>query len=233
MQNWSTVRKIISRGAIVISHTLLPASRTVKDITSGFFALKREVVADAELKPIGWKILLETLYMGNAQKTVEVPFMFALRTKGSSKLNSRQQIEYLKHIWSLMKRKGEHWRFLKFIGVGLSGVGVNEGVYWLLTRPVSLYDVAAQAISFEVSVISNFTLNDFFTFPDRRAPGAARFGRRLFKFNLVSLVGLGFQTGALLLFTRVIHLHDMVALLIGIILATIWNYFVNSIWTWK
>jgi dolichol-phosphate mannosyltransferase len=233
MANWSTTRKIISKGAIMISHILLPASRAVKDITSGFFALKREVVEGVVLNPIGWKILLETLYMGKTQKVTEVPFIFALRTRGSSKLNFHQQTEYLKHIWSLMRRKGEHWRFLKFIGVGLSGVVVNEGIYWLLTRPVNLYDVGAQAISFEVSVISNFTLNDFFTFPDRRSPGAARFGRRLLKFNLISLVGLGFQTGALLLFTRVVHLNDMVALFIGIILATIWNYFANSIWTWK
>ena len=136
MENWSTTRKIISKGAIMISHILLPSSRTVKDITSGFFALKREVVDGVELNPIGWKILLETLYMGKIQKVVEVPFVFALRTRGSSKLNFHQQIEYLKHIWSLMRRKGEHWRFLKFIGVGLSGVVVNEGVYWLLTRPV-------------------------------------------------------------------------------------------------
>ncbi len=233
MQNWSTTRKIISRGAIIITHSLLPASRKVKDITSGFFVLKREVVEEVRLEPIGWKILLETLYMGNTQKVVEVPFIFALRTKGTSKLNLHQQIEYLKHILSLMRRKGEHWRFLKFIGVGLSGVGVNEGVYWLLTRPAGLYDIAAQAISFEVSVLSNFTLNDYFTFPDRRSPGAAHFSRRLLKFNLVSLVGLGFQTGALLVFTRVVHLNDLIALLIGIIIATIWNYFVNSWWTWK
>ncbi|MBN1367221.1 MAG: polyprenol monophosphomannose synthase, partial [Dehalococcoidales bacterium] len=104
MENWSTTRKIISKGAIMISHILLPVSRNVKDITSGFFALKREVVDGVELKPIGWKILLETLYMGKIRKVVEVPFVFALRTKGTSKLNFRQQIEYLKHIWSLMKR---------------------------------------------------------------------------------------------------------------------------------
>ncbi len=236
MQNWSTTRKIISRGAIIISHILLPSSRTVKDITSGFFALKREVVEGVELKPIGWKILLETLYMGKSQKVVEVPFIFALRTKGSSKLNSKQQIEYLKHIWSLMRRKGEHWRFVKFIGVGLSGVLVNLGVYWLLTRFGGLssgyLDILSSAIAVELSIISNFTLNDFFTFSDRRKQGG-NFLIRLLKFNIISLVAVGIQLGSLWLFHHVIGINDIIAQGIGIIIGFIWNYIANSLWTWK
>jgi dolichol-phosphate mannosyltransferase len=236
MQNWSTTRKIISKGAIILSHILLPASRAVKDITSGFFAVKREVVEGAQLKPIGWKILLEILYMGKYQKVVEVPFIFALRTKGTSKLNSRQQIEYLKHIWNLMRRKGEHWRFLKFIAVGLSGVVVNLGIYWLLTRFGGLssgyLDILSSAIAVELSIISNFTLNDFFTFHDRRKQGG-NFLIRLLKFNIVSLVAVGIQLGSLWLFHHVIGINDIIAQGIGIIIGFIWNYIANSLWTWK
>ncbi len=237
MENWSTTRKIISKGAIVISHILLSSSRAVKDTTSGYFALKREVVEGVELKPIGWKIMLETLYMGNVRKAVEVPFIFALRTKGTSKLNFHQQIEYLKHIWSLMKRKGEHWRFLKFIGVGLSGVVVNLGVYTLLTRFAGLgqgyLDLIASAIAVELSIISNFILNDFFTFSDKRGKGLANFLKRLLKFNFISLIGVGIQLGSLWLFHHVIGINDIIAQAIGIIIATLWNYVGNSLWTWK
>jgi dolichol-phosphate mannosyltransferase len=236
MQNWSTTRKIISKGAIILSHILLPASRAVKDITSGFFAVKREVVEGAQLKPTGWKILLEILYMGKYQKVVEVPFVFALRTKGTSKLNSRQQIEYLKHIWSLMRRKGEQWRFAKFIAVGLSGVVVNLGIYWLLTRFGGLssgyLDILSSAIAVELSIISNFTLNDFFTFHDRRNRGG-NFLSRLLKFNIVSLVAVGIQLGSLWLFHHVIGINDIIAQGIGIIIGFIWNYIANSLWTWK
>ena len=236
MQNWSTTRKIISKGAIILSHILLPASRAVKDITSGFFAVKREVVESAQLKPTGWKILLEILYMGKYQKVVEVPFIFALRTKGTSKLNSRQQIEYLKHIWSLMRRKSEHWRFAKFIAVGLSGVVVNLGIYWLLTRFGGLssgyLDILFSAIAVELSIISNFTLNDFFTFHDRRKRGG-NFPFRLLKFNIISLVAVGIQLGSLWLFHHVIGINDIIAQGIGIIIGFIWNYIANSLWTWK
>jgi dolichol-phosphate mannosyltransferase len=104
-RDWSLSRRVISRAAILISHILLPRSRRVKDITTGFFALKSDVVKGAELKPIGWKILLEVVYEGKYHKIVEVPFVFTGRTQGESKLNIKQEMEYLKHIWSLMHRR--------------------------------------------------------------------------------------------------------------------------------
>jgi len=235
-KDWSLSRRIISRSAIFISHILLPASRKVKDITTGFFALKRSVVEGAELKPVGWKILLEVIYMGKYRQVVEVPFVFTGRTKGKSKLNVKQEIEYLKHIWSLIRRSGEILRFIKFCLVGGSGVLVNLGVYWLLTRFAGfdagrLY-LLANVISFEASVLSNFTLNDFFTFIDKRK-SSGNFFIRMLKFNLISLIGLGLQSGCLWLFRDIVGLFDIVALIIGIIVATLWNYMVNSRWTWK
>ena len=237
MQNWSATRKIISKGAIILSHILLPASRAVKDITSGFFAVKREVVEGAQLKPTGWKILLEILYMGKYQKVVEVPFIFALRTKGTSKLNSRQQIEYLKHIWSLMRRKGEHWRFAKFIAVGLSGVVVNEGVLALVTLFTHWSKYVAEIPGIEVSIITNFILNDYFTFADRRTGQNKSYFNRLLRFNLVSVIGALINIGIYSLITSVFGLNNLaerlLANFIGIVIAFLWNYLVNSWWTWK
>jgi dolichol-phosphate mannosyltransferase len=58
---WSRVRKIISSGAIMLAHVLLPQSRRVKDPMSGFFAFKKSVISGVKLAPIGYKILLEML----------------------------------------------------------------------------------------------------------------------------------------------------------------------------
>jgi len=60
-----------------------------------------------------------------------------------------------------MRRSGELWRFLKFLLVGASGVVVNEGLYFLLTRYAGLPDTIALAIAIETSVISNFIFNEF------------------------------------------------------------------------
>jgi len=79
---WSRMRKIISGGAIMLAHVLLPQSRRVKDPMSGFFAFKKSVIAGVKLAPIGYKILLEMLIVGKSDKVTEVPFMFPPRELG-------------------------------------------------------------------------------------------------------------------------------------------------------
>jgi dolichol-phosphate mannosyltransferase len=230
---WGLVRRIISKGATKISHILLPASRRVNDPMSGFFIFKREGMDPDKLKPIGYKIALEILLLGRFDKVAEVPFLFEERTAGQSKLKAKTQIDYLKHVFSLMVRTGELAMLLKFIAVGLSGVVVNMGVYWLLTRYTGLKNIdwLANLLGIEASILTNFILNDTFTFARRRA-GKSFIGR-LLKFNFISAAGAGVQTGVFLLFTRAFGVFDMLSLFIGIVIAFLLNYFINRNWTWK
>ncbi len=232
-EGWGLTRRIISKGAIFLAHLLLPSTRKVKDPVSGFFMLNRRVVANADLRPTGYKILLEILIEGEFQDVAEVGYIFRTRGSGESKLNARQQIDYLKHIYSLMRRTGELLRFAKFCLVGLSGVLVNIGLLWLLTEFAGLFYLLSAAISIETSIVSNFILNDFFTFPDRRLRGAKPFFSRLLKFNLVSLAGLAINMGVLWLLTEVIGVYYLLSNLCGIAAATLWNYLFNIWWTWK
>jgi dolichol-phosphate mannosyltransferase len=244
MREWGLVRRLISRGAIALCHLFLPATRTVKDPMSGFFAFKRAATGKARLSPTGYKILLEILMMGKFQNAAEVPFTFENRRGGQSKLNARQQIDYLKHLFSLMRRTGELWRFIKFCLVGASGVIVNYGLYWLLTRLAGFTPLdnaatggiasgnLAMAISIETSIITNFILNEFFTFRDRRSPGAS-FLLRLLKFNVICLVGGLIQIGIANLLTITLGIYDLVSILIAIVVAMLWNYLLNTWLTWK
>jgi len=232
-ENWSTLRNINSKGAILLSHVLLPKSRKVLDPMSGFFALRRSVIEKAQLAPIGYKILLEVLIMGDWERASEVPFLFKCRTRGKSKLNIGQQIEYLKHLYRLMKRSGELSRFLKYCIVGGSGVIVDEGIFWLLTGFAGTAALAAGAISAEAAIISNYTFNNFYTFRDRRSPGINSFFQRLLKFNAVSLGGIALKLLVFWLLTVIFGEYDLLFNLCGIAAATIWNYSVNTRWTWK
>jgi dolichol-phosphate mannosyltransferase len=231
--NWGLLRRIISKGAGSIAHFFLPSSRKVKDPMSGFFMFRRDGIEKTEFKPIGYKILLEMLVMGNFRNVVEVPFIFEDRSSGRSKMKARQQIDYLKHIYSLMRRKGELLRFLKFIGVGLSGVVVNEGILWLLTHFGGLAYYISSLFAIEASIISNFVLNDIFTFSDRRTGKTGSFIVRLLKFNVTCAAGAGIQYGLLLLFTSVFGVHYLISNIIGILVAFIWNYALSNLWTWK
>lgn len=233
-EGWGRVRRVMSKGAIFIAHLLLPSTRRIKDPMSGFFIFEKRAIAGAQLNPGGFKILLEMLMLGNFQKVAEVPYIFKTRSRGESKLKARQQIEYLKHVWSIMLRTGEIWRFVKFCMVGGSGIGVDEGMLYLLSgvaglRPVEL----ASALSAETAIFTNFTLNDIFTFRDRRSPGAKAVINRFWKFNLICLAGVGIKVGILSLLFNVAGIHYLLANLAGIAVATLWNYFVNTWWTWK
>ena len=238
-EGWSKSRQIISNGAIFLARLLLPLSRKVRDPMSGFFAFQRGIIQGVKLAPIGYKILLEIIVAAHPQKVVEIPFMFHIREKGKSKLNIKQNVDYLKHLWSLMRRSGEVARFAKFLLVGGSGVIVNEGARFLLTRFAGLAyprDAIAAPIGIEISIIANFLLNYYFTFADLRGKGLKSFLGKLVKFNLISLLGAGVQYGIYLGLTRGAGWsapYDILANLIGIAVAMLWNFFANNWLTWK
>jgi dolichol-phosphate mannosyltransferase len=231
--NWGLLRRIISKGAGSIAHVFLPSIRKVKDPMSGFFMFKRDGMQEIEFKPIGYKILLEMLVMGKFQNVVEVPFIFEDRESGRSKMKAKQQIDYLKHIFRLMRRTGEDMRFLKFIGVGLSGTLVNMGILWLVTAFAANWTHYVQLIpGIEVSILTNFILNDRFTFADRRTGKTKSFFARMMKYNLTSLTGAVINYAIAAGLTAV-GLNIVLANFIGIVIAFVWNYLFSLVWTWK
>jgi dolichol-phosphate mannosyltransferase len=229
---WGLTRRIISKGATQICHVLLPSSRKVHDTMTGFFIFRRSGVDPDKLKPIGYKIALEILLMGNFKNVTEVPYVFEVRTAGQSKLRMRTQMDYLRHIFSLMGRTGEGWRFLKFIGVGLSGVVVNEGILALVDHFTN-WNIYLQLIpGIEVSIITNFFLNDYFTFADRRKGKTISLFGRLGKYNTIALAGAVINWGIAAGLVNA-GLNKYIADFVGIVIAFIWNYFLSTVWAWR
>lgn len=126
----------------------------------------------------------------------------------------------------------ERVRFIRFCVVGLSGVAVNLGVFSLFDRaevPFLLSNVAG----FLVSVLTNFLLNDFWTWGDRQKHGHAHFFQRLAKFYLVASVGGAVQLGVAYGVRAALQLHKPLAVLCGIAVATVINYAANHYWTFR
>ncbi|MCL2281270.1 MAG: glycosyltransferase family 2 protein [Dehalococcoidia bacterium] len=232
---WSTIRKITSSGAIMLAHIFLPHSRQVKDPMSGFFVFKSSVIDEVKLSPIGYKILLEMLVVGKASKVSEVPFMFQLREKGQSKLNISQEGEYLKHLFSLMHRSGEILRFLKFLLVGVSGTIVNLGILWLLHDQSMLnWDIRiALLVAIEVSILTNFILNNYFTFRDRRQSGSSTLIINCLRYNFFSIPGGILNWLTTIVLTDKSNGSYIMLNLVGVAVAMLWNFIANSLWTWK
>ncbi len=102
--NWGILRKAISRGATCIAYMYLSQSRRLHDPMSGFYAFRKKCIEGCRFSPIGYKILLEMLVLGNFRKVAEVPYYFMDRESGRSKMKLKQQLDYLKHLASLRER---------------------------------------------------------------------------------------------------------------------------------
>lgn len=233
IEGWTFKRKIISKGAKMPANILLSSARKIKDPLSGFFLFKKEVLDSAVLSPTGYKILLEVLVRGKASKVEEVPYTFRERGRGRSNLTAKEQLNYLKHLSGLAWYDGGIKRFLKFCAVGASGTGVYLGLLTLFTEVAGLRYMISAAIAYEISIITNFLLNDFWTFSDRRTLSTRSFFIRGIKFNLVSLVGLGIHEGVLIFFTDVVGFFYIISAIFGIAAAMLWNFFSNLTWTWR
>ena len=121
--------------------------------------------------------------------------------------------------------------FIKFAIVGGSGVVVNMGLLFILTRFLSVRLEIASPIAIEVSILSNFTLNNLWTFKKRNTH--VPFWTRLFRYHLVTGLAGIVNYLVLLLLVNSFGLHDMLSNLIGILIGTIITYSLNSLWTWN
>lgn len=73
----------------------------VRDATSGFLFMRREVVDGVQLNPIGFKIGLEIIAKGRYRRCVEVPYVFRDRFAGQSKFGKKEIIAYVRQLASL------------------------------------------------------------------------------------------------------------------------------------
>lgn len=100
--NW--YRKIISGTARIIGQMLLPCLRKISDPTSGLFMFRKSILAEADMRPIGWKIMIEVLATTSYESIVELPYSFQDRFSGESKLSGKVTFQYLQQCFSLRKR---------------------------------------------------------------------------------------------------------------------------------
>ena len=95
--NWPRRRIVTSQVACMLARPLTG----VKDVTSGYFLVRREALDGVTLDPIGFKIGLEVIAKAHYGKAVEIPYVFTDRVVGESKLNQKEIFNYLKQLRKL------------------------------------------------------------------------------------------------------------------------------------
>jgi dolichol-phosphate mannosyltransferase len=96
--NWPTGRRLMSRLACVLAWPLT----SIRDPTSGFFLIRRDLARGTTIKAGGFKICLELVIRGWPGRIVEVPIRFEDREQGESKMSSREAARYLVQLRDLM-----------------------------------------------------------------------------------------------------------------------------------
>jgi len=91
-------RKLVSLTARRLAWLLVKPLRGISDSTSGYFGLLREVIEGTDLQPSSWKILMEILVKGQYSKVLEIPYHFEARRAEDSKMNFREQWNFLQHL---------------------------------------------------------------------------------------------------------------------------------------
>lgn len=148
---------------------------------------------------------------------------------------------------SILTDPRERGRFLRFAVVGVIGAVVDFGVMNLLVNLFHLPLVPAGTISFICAILSNFTWNRYWTYPDSRSK---RVVRQLLEFFVVSVLGLAIRIPILAILEPITYrfftnlpftipfftanfLSDNFTLAVAVIIVMFWNFFVNRYWTYR
>jgi len=159
----------------------------------------------------------------------EVPVEFVDRKRGQTKLGISDIIEFMMNAWWIRFERSK--TFLKFSVVGLSGIVVNLVAFTLLMN-TGLSKYVASPIAIEFSIITNFLLNNYWTFSGRNSDDKIHI--RGLKFNIISVIALGVSYGTFVLLSVLYPaVMPQIHQAIGIVPATAINYFLNAYWTFK
>ena len=252
---WPARRKILSKGASTLARLGLNV-KNVKDPMSGLFALPRELIQNISIATKGYKILLEILVKNKEIPVIEVPYTFTDRQSGKSKMSYNVIVNYAEAIWQLYQhgQKSDRVkiseqvnkrsvRFISKVGryytVSISGLVINYIVSFLLANDVANsirllsneWYLEASIIGAIISMTSNFFLNKYWTFEDKRFEVRST-SRQYLSFIGMSAIGLIIQISLLYYMVENFVPYRM-SLIISIAVATTINFILNKKFTFK
>lgn len=169
--DWGKSRAKMSALANDFSRALVNHKTT--DPVSGFFMLKRSVLAEAlyDLSQQGYKILIDILTSARRPlKVLEVPYVFRNRREGESKISVMVVAEFGFLLIDKLTRGLIPPRFVLFSIVGSLGLIVHLAIL----RSLLEFDVAfvvGQTAATYIAMTFNFLINNEFTYGDRKLRG--------------------------------------------------------------
>jgi len=258
-KDWGMHRKFLSIFGNLIIMTVLTRF-SIRDWTTGFRAITKKVYEAvhpnlSSERFSGYTFQIGFLYTAVKMgfKVTEVPFVFADRTHGHSKLGPEYLKNTLLFIFKVRLQEIFASRIFKFAVVGATGAVIqltSLTLYRLLVPEFSYYFLTsffvATFASIETAIIANFFLSNKWTFADRQLEK----GRKLIKFiqfNLTSAGSLLIQLLIAVLGETLIGLRPLFTIpfvgfvvesglifaVTGILVGMVWNFFAYTTFIWK
>ena len=201
----------------------------VTDPLTGFFMTKRSALNPADLRPDGFKILLEILVSHPHLKVSEVPIQFGHRNAGESKASVSETIKFFRGLYRLRLAGNEN--FLKFLLVGLTGLVVNSLVLWAFTELTAMHYLLAAVVATQASTLWNFGLTEGWVFGKRQAERS--FFTRLVSFLVMNNAMLLLRGPIMTLLVSQLGVHYVIANLASLFAMTLLRYFLADKWIWN
>lgn len=257
--DWGLHRKFLSVvGNLIIMVVLTDFS--IRDWTTGYRAISKKVYQAVHPEMNSERFTGYTFQIGFLHKTIrkgfkvtEVPFQFIDRTNGQSKLGPEYIKNTLMYIFKVRLQEILEHRIFKFLVVG--GVGTLIQLVMLQVFRATLPEfsffvitnfILATFLSIETAIVSNFTLNNIWTFADRKLK-VSQIPAKFVQFNLTSAGSILIQLLVATLGEKLFGLFTILTIpiinfpfdsgtlyvMIGIIIGLFWNFFAYNTFIWK
>lgn len=236
-REWAIHRKAVSFfGNLFIRLVLVKPS--IHDLTTGFRLTSVKVLGKIKLENLmelgrfAYKVDLLYQSIKNSKKVVEVPLEFAPRVEEASKFSLKEMTSTFKVaiILGILDKK----RFIKYGVVGLIGYGINAVGLEVFFRLGFSSGVAA-AIGAEFAIVSNFILNNFWTFRDKKITSLEKTVSKFAQFNLSSVGAVVIQAVVVGIGTALFGAHlrqVMLVVAVGFFVVP-YNYAMYNVFIWK
>jgi dolichol-phosphate mannosyltransferase len=228
---WPLSRRLVSRGATILSRPLTGA----RDPMSGFFFVRRELVDFSAINRKGWKICLEILVRSEPESVLEIPYVFANRASGSSKMGMGTIggfVANLADLYAYRFFRSDLHSFLKFCTVGGIGIILNLAILYSLVEYLGMWYLAAATLTFFIVALNNFLWNKVWTFGDRRRELRV-IGGQLGKFLGTSIASLAVNLVVLGILVELLGFWYIFGQMGAIAVAVIVNFALNSLWVFS
>lgn len=206
----------------------------ISDPMSGFFMVSRQWLESTIhlTSAVGFKVLLDLVASSPRPVRVgEVPYTFRTRQFGESKLDIMVGLEYLQLLLDKSVGSIIPVRFILFCMVGTLGVVLSLSSFYVLNRILGVeFDTSLLSVTLAIMVV-NFFVNNSITYRDRRLKGRGMWWG-LMTFLVACSAGAYFNL-RITQSTQQSGFPWYLALTLGLVAASVWNFGITSIFTWR